>query len=47
MGGDTVDREASPWLKAIAEETSPGPGTVDPREAIARVRQEIRARRER
>ena len=47
LGGDTVDREASPWLKAIAEEAGPDPGTVDPREAIARARQELRARRER
>ena len=47
LGGDTVDREASRWLKAIAEAAGPGPGAVDPREAIARVRQELQARRER
>ena len=47
LGGGTVDREASRWLKAIAEAAGPGPGAVDPREAIARVRQDLQARRER
>ena len=46
LGGESVDREPSPWLVAIAEAANSGPRTVDPREAIARVRQELRAAQE-
>ena len=45
LGGDSVDREPSRWLEMIAEAANSGPGTVDPREAIAKARQELRARR--
>ena len=47
LGGQTVDREPSPWLQAIAEASDPGRGAVDHREAIARARQELRSRRDR
>ena len=47
LGGESVDRQPSPWLTAIAEPADAGPGAVDPREAIARARREIRAQRER
>ena len=47
LGGQTVDRDPSPWLEAIAEAAGPGPGAVDPREALARARQELRSRRDR
>ena len=43
LGGQIVDRAPSPWLKDIAEATGPGP--VDHLQAIARARQELRARR--
>ena len=46
LGGETVDREPSPWIGAIAEAADAGPGAVDPREAIAKARQELRAHRE-
>ena len=45
LGGESADREPSRWLEMIGSSRSAGPGTVDPREAIARVRQELRARR--
>ena len=46
VGGDLVDRKPSPWLKDIAAVDASGGAGVDPREAIARARQELRARRE-
>ena len=47
LGGQTVDREPSPWLDAIAEAAGPGPGAVDHREAIARARQQLRSHQDR
>ena len=47
LGGQTVDREPSPWLKSIAEASDPGSGAVDHREAIARARQQLRSSRDR
>ena len=47
LGGASVDREPSPWLKDIAAASEDSRSTVDPREAIARARQELRARQER
>ena len=45
LGGQTVDREPSPWLKSIAEASDPAPGAADHREAIARARQQLRSSR--
>ena len=47
LGARTVEREPSPWLKAIAEASAPGRGDADHREAIARARQQLRSRRDR
>ncbi len=45
LGGDSVDREPSRWLEMIAATSERSRPTVDPREALARVREELRARR--
>ena len=46
LGGETMDREPSPWLEAIAEAARPGPGAVDQLAAVARAREELQSRRE-
>ena len=46
LGGQSVDRDPSPWLEAIAGSAGPGPGAVDHREAIARAREQLRSRRD-
>ena len=46
LGGESIDREPSRWLEAIAAASERSRPTVDPRDAIARVREELRARRE-
>ena len=45
LGGENVDREPSRWLSTIADTSNAGPGTADPREALAQARQELRALR--
>ena len=45
LGGETMDREPSPWLKAIAGAAGPRPGVVDQLAAVARAREELRSRR--
>ena len=45
LGGQSVDREPSPWLKDIASPEASSASSIDPREAIARARQELQARR--
>ena len=45
LGGQSVDRDPSPWLDAFAGSAGPGPGAVDHRQAIARARQQLRSRR--
>ena len=47
LGGESVERAPSPWLRDIAAASEDSRSTVDPREAIARARQELQARRER
>ena len=47
LGRESVDRQPSRWLSAIAEPAQGCPSAVDPREAIAKARSELRARRER
>ena len=47
MGDDGVERSPSPWLKDIAAAGASSGAAVDPREVIARARQELQARRER
>ena len=47
LGGQPVERTPSPWLTDIAAPAAASASTVDPREAIARARQELRARRKR
>ena len=45
LGGQSVNREPSPWLAAIAGAAGPGPDAVDQLAAIARAREELRSRR--
>ena len=45
LGGEPVERAPSPWLENIASPEATSASSVDPREAIARARQELQARR--
>ena len=44
LGGESVERAPSPWLENIASPEATSASSVNPREAIARARQELRAR---